>query len=230
MTGWRTNLLVSLFVLICVGIYYLAGLMEIYAWGKYINGQWVVIQSGWKLAIDLWPTTLFGILLGATLSTLSLFFLLPWAINQDLFDQNRKLHQELDRVHDRFSTVYEEARSQVTNKVREKMAFAQQLRVEAHEEMSVAKNERLNIRTTIRESILKYERENASLRKELDEVNRSLASAKNKFEKLEKVAAGLGNIPPAPFALLSFIALPVIPELRLTDFGLVDVIEFKIIN
>jgi adenine deaminase len=49
------------------------------------------------------------------------------------------------------------------------------------------------------------------------------------FENVEKTASGLGNIPPAPFALLSFIALPVIPELRLTDMGLVDVIEFKLI-
>jgi adenine deaminase len=28
---------------------------------------------------------------------------------------------------------------------------------------------------------------------------------------------------PAPFAVLSFLALPVIPELKLTDKGLVDV-------
>ena len=58
----------------------------------------------------------------------------------------------------------------------------------------------------------------------------SMGTVSNKFERLEKVTAGLGNIPPEPFALLSFIALPVIPELRLTDFGLIDVIEFKIIN
>jgi adenine deaminase len=50
-----------------------------------------------------------------------------------------------------------------------------------------------------------------------------------KFEKLEKTASGLGNIPPTPFAILSFVALPVIPELRLTDIGLVDVLEFKLI-
>ncbi len=50
-----------------------------------------------------------------------------------------------------------------------------------------------------------------------------------KFEGLEKIASGLGNVPPTPFALLSFIALPVIPELRLTDMGLVDVLEFKLI-
>jgi adenine deaminase len=49
------------------------------------------------------------------------------------------------------------------------------------------------------------------------------------FEALEKTAATLGDLPPAPFALLSFIALPVIPELRLTDMGIVDVLQFKII-
>ncbi len=50
------------------------------------------------------------------------------------------------------------------------------------------------------------------------------------FEKLEKVAASLGNLPPAPFSILSFLALPVIPELRLTDLGLVDVVAFKLIK
>ncbi len=56
-----------------------------------------------------------------------------------------------------------------------------------------------------------------------------LEAVVNKFEKVEKLAAGLGNVPPAPFAILSFLALPVIPELKLTDMGLVDVIEFKLI-
>jgi adenine deaminase len=51
-----------------------------------------------------------------------------------------------------------------------------------------------------------------------------------KFENVEKTASGLGTTPPAVFALLSFIALPVIPELRLTDMGLVDVTEFKLIK
>ncbi len=50
------------------------------------------------------------------------------------------------------------------------------------------------------------------------------------LERLEKVAAGLGARLPAPFGLLSFLALPVIPELRLTDLGLVDVGEFKLIK
>jgi adenine deaminase len=52
----------------------------------------------------------------------------------------------------------------------------------------------------------------------------------SQHEKVEKAAASLGNLPPAPFTLLSFLALPVIPELRLTDLGLVDVVEFKLLK
>ena len=52
----------------------------------------------------------------------------------------------------------------------------------------------------------------------------------SQHENLEEAAASLGNLPPAPFAILSFLALPVIPELRLTDLGLVDVNEFKLIE
>jgi len=43
------------------------------------------------------------------------------------------------------------------------------------------------------------------------------------FQQAERAAASLGSLPPAPFSILSFLALPVIPELRLTDLGLVDV-------
>jgi adenine deaminase len=50
------------------------------------------------------------------------------------------------------------------------------------------------------------------------------------LERLEKVARELGTTLPSPFATLSFLALPVIPELRLTDLGLVDVNEFKLIE
>lgn len=49
------------------------------------------------------------------------------------------------------------------------------------------------------------------------------------FEELEAAAASLGDLPQAPFSILSFLALPVIPELRLTDLGLVDVNEFRLI-
>jgi adenine deaminase len=52
----------------------------------------------------------------------------------------------------------------------------------------------------------------------------------SQYGHVEKAAASLGNLPPAPFAILSFLALPVIPELRLTDLGLVDVNESKLID
>jgi adenine deaminase len=52
----------------------------------------------------------------------------------------------------------------------------------------------------------------------------------SQHEIVEKTAASLGNLPPSPFAILSFLALPVIPEIRLTDLGLVDVNESKLIK
>jgi adenine deaminase len=50
------------------------------------------------------------------------------------------------------------------------------------------------------------------------------------LERLDRAARDLGSKVPAPFGVLSFLALPVIPELRLTDLGLVDVLEFKLIK
>jgi adenine deaminase len=44
----------------------------------------------------------------------------------------------------------------------------------------------------------------------------------SKLEKLEKTAAELGTKLDSPLATLSFLALPVIPEIRLTDRGLVE--------
>ncbi|MBA7662331.1 Adenine deaminase [subsurface metagenome] len=52
----------------------------------------------------------------------------------------------------------------------------------------------------------------------------------DKLEKLEQLARDLGIRLPSPFATLSFLALPVIPELRLTDLGLVDVNEFRLVK
>ncbi|MBI2860390.1 MAG: adenine deaminase [Chloroflexi bacterium] len=51
-----------------------------------------------------------------------------------------------------------------------------------------------------------------------------------RLEKLEATARDMGVTLPAPFAALSFLALPVIPELRLTDRGLVDVGRFELIS
>jgi adenine deaminase len=49
------------------------------------------------------------------------------------------------------------------------------------------------------------------------------------LQKMDKAVTKLGCTLPAPFAALSFLALPVIPEIRLTDLGLVDVLQFKLI-
>ncbi len=50
------------------------------------------------------------------------------------------------------------------------------------------------------------------------------------LERLEKHARELGSRLPAPMAALSFLALAVIPELRVTDKGIVDVLAFKLIQ
>lgn len=60
--------------------------------------------------------------------------------------------------------------------------------------------------------------------------NEPLEAVVSKLEKLEQLAKDLGTALPSPFATLSFLALPVIPELRLTDLGLVDVSEFRVIR
>jgi len=60
--------------------------------------------------------------------------------------------------------------------------------------------------------------------------NEPLEIVVDKLEKLEQTAKDLGATLPSPFATLSFLALPVIPELRLTDLGLVDVNEFKLVS
>ncbi len=50
------------------------------------------------------------------------------------------------------------------------------------------------------------------------------------IEELERVAVGLGCTAPSPYSILSFLALPVIPELKLTDMGLVDVIHARLLD
>jgi len=49
-----------------------------------------------------------------------------------------------------------------------------------------------------------------------------LETVVNKLERLEKVAVEMGVKLASPFATLSFLALPVIPEIRLTDRGVVE--------
>ena len=52
--------------------------------------------------------------------------------------------------------------------------------------------------------------------------NEPLETVVNKLERLERTAVELGAKLPSPFAALSFLALPVIPEIRLTDRGVVE--------
>jgi len=49
------------------------------------------------------------------------------------------------------------------------------------------------------------------------------------LHEVNRAAASLGCTIPEPFMSLSFLALPVIPELKLTDMGLVDVKKFSLV-
>jgi adenine deaminase len=50
------------------------------------------------------------------------------------------------------------------------------------------------------------------------------------YTKLIAAARGLGSQLSDPFMSMSFMALEVIPSLKLTDKGLVDVEQFKIVD
>lgn len=54
-----------------------------------------------------------------------------------------------------------------------------------------------------------------------------LETVRNRVDALIHAARDLGAIVPDPFMILSFLALPVIPELKLTDRGLFDVNRFQ---
>jgi adenine deaminase len=56
-----------------------------------------------------------------------------------------------------------------------------------------------------------------------------VTQASHQLETLLQAAKSLGCKLPDPFMTLSFISLPVIPELKITDKGLVDVNQFKIV-
>lgn len=58
---------------------------------------------------------------------------------------------------------------------------------------------------------------------------RSLMELAAEVKALDREAASLGCKLEEPFMALSFLALPVIPELKLTDLGLVDVKRFEVV-
>ena len=55
-------------------------------------------------------------------------------------------------------------------------------------------------------------------------------AVKDDLISLRKAAKSLGVKLEEPFLQLAFLALPVIPALKITDQGLIDVNQFKIIK
>ncbi len=60
--------------------------------------------------------------------------------------------------------------------------------------------------------------------------NRPLREVADKLESLKGAAKSLGCAVEDPFMLMAFLALTVIPELKISDLGLVDVVQFKIVD
>ncbi|MEE8357180.1 MAG: adenine deaminase C-terminal domain-containing protein, partial [Anaerolineales bacterium] len=52
----------------------------------------------------------------------------------------------------------------------------------------------------------------------------------NSLEEINRVYHNLGGTMPAPFMTISFIGLPTVPDLGLTDKGLVDVLKHTLIS
>ncbi|PJF25384.1 MAG: adenine deaminase, partial [Phototrophicales bacterium] len=57
-----------------------------------------------------------------------------------------------------------------------------------------------------------------------------LETVRRDYDALIAAAQGMGSAMPDPFMAMSFMALEVIPKLKLTDLGLVDVEKFEIID
>jgi adenine deaminase len=56
-----------------------------------------------------------------------------------------------------------------------------------------------------------------------------LAAVHERLSSMEHRLKDMGVTMPAPFMTLSFLALSVIPELKITDLGLVDVARFELV-
>ena len=59
--------------------------------------------------------------------------------------------------------------------------------------------------------------------------DKPMAEVQEKFDKILEVVKSLGSPLHDPFMAMGFLALPVIPELKITDKGLVDVNQFKVV-
>jgi adenine deaminase len=58
----------------------------------------------------------------------------------------------------------------------------------------------------------------------------TVEAVRMQLDRLIGVARGFGTTLNDPFMTLSFLALPVIPELKITDKGLIDVLQFKLVS
>jgi adenine deaminase len=56
-----------------------------------------------------------------------------------------------------------------------------------------------------------------------------IQSVRDQLDNLIRIAHDMGTPLKDPFMTLSFLALPVIPELKLTDIGLIDVNKFEVV-
>jgi adenine deaminase len=59
--------------------------------------------------------------------------------------------------------------------------------------------------------------------------DRSAEQVAAAVRRIEEAAAGLGVGLPSPFMAMSFLALSVVPELKITDRGLVDTVNFELV-
>jgi adenine deaminase len=59
--------------------------------------------------------------------------------------------------------------------------------------------------------------------------NQPIEKVRDQMAEIIRAAHGLGSTLHDPFMAMSFLALPVIPALKLTDYGLVDVDKFQIV-
>jgi len=60
--------------------------------------------------------------------------------------------------------------------------------------------------------------------------DRPMEELKDEVDHITEIARGMGVSNPEPFMALSFMALPVIPKLKITDRGLVDVDRFDFVD
>jgi len=59
--------------------------------------------------------------------------------------------------------------------------------------------------------------------------DRPVEEVASAVERMEAASRGLGAKIAAPFMTMSFLALSVVPELKITDRGLVDTVRFQLV-